>query len=49
MKIKGVIEDLKILKSFKKRKKRMIIKIVKIYLGLSLVLFWAVWGQFIFR
>ena len=27
----------------------MIIKIVKIYLGLSLVLFWAVWGQFIFR
>ena len=42
MKIKGVIEDLKI-----KKKKRMIIKIVKIYLGLSLVL-WAVWGQFIF-
>ena len=31
MKIKGVIEDLKI-------KKKMIIKIVKIYLGLSLVL-----------
>ena len=28
-------------------KKRMIVKIVKIYLGLSLVL-WAVWGQFIF-
>ena len=27
----------------------MIVKIVKIYLGLSLVLFWAVWGQFIFR
>ena len=26
----------------------MIVKIVKIYLGLSLVL-WAVWGQFIFR
>ena len=26
----------------------MIIKIVKIHLGLSLVLFWAVWGQFIF-
>ena len=41
MKIKGVIEDLKI----KKIKKRMI---VKIYLGLSLVLLWAVWGQFIF-
>jgi len=42
MKIKGVIEDLKILKIYK-----MII--VKIYLGLSLVLFWTVWGQFIFR
>ena len=42
MKIKGVIEDFKIIK------KRMIVKIVKIYLGLSLVL-WAVWGQFIFR
>ena len=26
----------------------MIIKIVKIYLGLSLVLLWAVLGQFIF-
>ena len=26
----------------------MILKIVKIYIGLSLVL-WAVWGQFIFR
>ena len=26
----------------------MIIKIVKIYLGLSLVVVWAVWGQFIF-
>ena len=46
MKIKGVIEDFKILKSLKKR---MIIKIVKIYLGLSLVVLWAVWGQFIFR
>ena len=46
MKIKGVIVDLKILKSLKKR--RMIVKIVKIYLGLSLVLLWAVWGQFIF-
>ena len=41
MKIKGVIEDLKI-------KKKMIIKIVKIYPGLSLVLLWVVWGQFIF-
>ena len=26
----------------------MIVKIVKIYLGLSLVLSWAVWGQFMF-
>ena len=43
MKIKGVIEDLKI-----KKKILMIVKIVKIYLGLSLVLLWAVWGQFIF-
>ena len=44
MKIKGVIEDLKI-------KKKFLIKkvIVKIYLGLSLVLLWTVWGQFIFR
>ena len=40
MKIKGVIEDLK-------NKQKMII--VKIYLGLSLVLLWTVWGQFIFR
>ena len=37
MKIKGVIEDLKIRKKFKK----MIVKIVKIYLGLSLVLLWV--------
>ena len=48
MKIKGEIEDLKILKNVKKKeektinKKRMLIKIVKIYLGLSLVLLWAV-------
>ena len=48
MKIKGVIEDLKIFKKLKKKKKRMIAKIVKIYLGLSLVLLWVVWGQFIF-
>ena len=56
MKIKGEIEDLKIKKMLKKEKekkkkqrnKRMIIKIVKVYLGLSLVLLWAVWGQFIF-
>ena len=33
----------------KRKEKRMVIKIVKIYLGLSLVLLWAVWGQFIFR
>ena len=39
MKIKGVIEDL----IFFNLKKRMILKIVKIYLGLSLVLLWAVW------
>ena len=26
---------------------RMIIKIVKLYLGLSLVLLWVLWGQFI--
>ena len=64
MKIKGVIEDLKIKKCLKKRKRKektitqqhqqqqqqkgMIVKIVTIYLGLSLVLLWAVWGQFIF-
>ena len=27
----------------------MILKIVKMYLGLSLVVLWAVWGQFIFQ
>ena len=43
MKIKGVIEDLKIKKNLKLKN-----IIVKIYLGLSLVLLWAVWGQFIF-
>ena len=48
MKVKGVIEDLKILKKSLKKRKRMIVKIVKIYLGLSLVLLWAAWGQFIF-
>ena len=26
----------------------MIVKIVKVYLGISLVVLWAVWGQFIF-
>ena len=45
MKIKGVIEDL----IFFNLKKRMILKIVKIYLGLSLVLLWVLWGQFIFK
>jgi len=45
VKIKGVIEDLKI---FLKKKERMIVKIIKIYLGLSLVLLWVLWGQFIF-
>ena len=58
MKTEGEIEDLriKVLKKKKKKKKRknkhqkkrMIIKMVKIYLGLSLVLSWAVWGHFIF-
>ena len=50
MKIKGTIEDLKkfFLIKKKRKKERMIIKIVKIYLGLALVLLWAVWGQFIF-
>jgi len=42
VKIKGVIEDLK----FKKILKMII---VKIYLGISLVLLQAVWGQFSFR
>ena len=45
MKIKGVIEDLKIKKIV--LIKRMII--VKIYLGISLELLWTVWGQFSFR
>ena len=45
MKIKGVIQELKL----RIIKKRMILKIVKIYLGLFLVVVWAVWGQFIFR
>ena len=45
MKIKGFIEDLKVLKTLKIKK--MII--VKIYLGISLELLWEVWGQFSFR
>ena len=44
MKIKGVIEDLKI----KKKIFLIFLMIVKIYLGLSLVLLWALWCQFIF-
>ena len=36
-------------KKQKTKQQKMIVKIVKIYLGLSLVLLWAVWGQFIFR
>ena len=48
MKIKGVT-GLKIFLKLKKRKKiKVIVKIVKVYLGLSLVVLWAVWGQFIF-
>ena len=43
MKIKGVIEDLKL----KKIIKQMII--VKMYLGISLELLQTVWGQFSFR
>jgi len=40
VKIKGIIEDVKIFKGIKiKKKERRIIKVVKIYLGLSLVLF----------
>ena len=46
MKIKGVIEDLKKKEKIKKFKK---IIMVKIYLGTSLELLWAVWGQFSFR
>ena len=45
MKVKGVIEDLK----KKKKKKFLIKKIVKIYLGSSLELLQAVWVQFSFR
>ena len=35
-------------KKKRKKQKRMIVKKIKVYLGLSLVLLWAVWGQFIF-
>ena len=47
MKIKGVIEDLKIKKVKKEEKGKKECK-NSIYLGLSVVL-WAVWCQFIFR
>ena len=43
MKIKGVLEDLKI------KKKKFFKTMVKIYLGIFLELLWAVWGQFSFR
>ena len=42
MKLKGIIED------FKKRKKLKMI-IVKIFLGISLELLQVVWGQLSFR
>ena len=44
MKIKRVIEDLKFKNNF-----HLKMIIVKIHLGLSLELLWAVWGQFSFR
>ena len=40
MKMKGIIEDLKI----KKKLKIIKVIIVKIYLGISLELLWTVWG-----
>ena len=43
MKIKGVLEDLKI------KKKKFFKTMVKIYLGIFLELLWAVWAQFSFR
>ena len=45
MKIKGVIKNLKI-KNIKKKLKN---DKSKIYLGISLELLWAAWGQFSFR
>ena len=42
MKAEGVIKDLNFLKIKK-------IIIVKMYLGISLELLWALWGQFGFR
>ena len=46
MKIKGITEDLNFFLKIKKKKKERMI--VKIYLGLSLVLLWVLWVQFIF-
>ena len=43
MKIKGIMKDLKI-----KKLKNYKMIIVKIYLGTSLALLWAVWDQFSF-
>ena len=48
MKITGIIDDLKFFKKLKKKKERRIVKIVKIYLGVSLVVLWVSCGQFIF-
>ena len=48
MKIKEVMEDLNFKKKKLEKKRRLFVKIVKIYLGLSLVFLWAVCGQFIF-
>ena len=47
MKIKGTIEDLKFF--LIKKNERMIVKIIKIYLGLFCFFFlWVLWVQFIF-
>jgi len=43
IKIKGVIKNLN------SKKKIVLMKIVKIYLGISLELLWAMMGQFRFR
>ena len=44
MKIKGVTKNLKV-----KKKLKLKMIIVKIYLRISLELLWAVWGHFSFR
>jgi len=46
VKIKGIIEDLKFFLKIKK-KERMIVKIVKIYQGLSLVLLYCGFSSFL--